>query len=250
MKKVTKWFVWAAAAPALQLAFTLPSPAHSSQIQMISGHCERSAVFRLPCLPPIEYSWPSPDSFAVWADSGGVDRVYDCNPPGSGAEAWLLGVTAIFADSIYFKQECSVDAGNVLTADGRVDAQVRFRVPAGQEFRYVYGGTLEAADFGAVGCSGLASVALSRVDPGGTTKIYSDSVKVVLLAGHYPEVYDLPLSRAGTLTSGDYLFEAHTRAHVVNIGHPSAHLWIRFRQYPKPTAVEPRSWGSLKALYR
>lgn len=250
MRKVTKWLVWAAVAPVLELTFTLPSPAQSSQIQMISGCCERSAVFRLPCLPPIKYSWPSPGSFAVWADSGGADQVYDCYPHGSRAGAWTLGVTAVFADSIYFRQQVYVDAGNVLTADGRVDAQVRFRVPPGQQFRYVYGGTLEAADFGVIGCYGLASVALSRVDPGGTTKIYSDSVKVVLIPGHFPEVYDLPFDRSGTLTSGDYLFEAHTRAQVVDGGHPSAHLWIRFRQYPKPSAIEPRSWGAVKAMYR
>jgi hypothetical protein len=231
---------------------SLPVSGSATQIQMLRGHCERSAVLRLPCLPPIEYRFPSPDSFAVWADSGGMRSVYDCYPPGSSASAWTLGVTAVFADSIYFRQEVDLDAGGVLTADCRVDAQVYFRVAEGQQFNYEYWGTLEAGDLtSVVGCYGLASVALSRVDPGGTTLIYSDSVKVVLIAGQWPEVRDDAMGRSGTLTPGDYVLEAHTRAHAIDGGgRPGAHLWIRFRQYPKPTAVEPTSWGAVKAMYK
>jgi hypothetical protein len=249
MTRVTKWLFWAAAAPVFQLTFALPSPAHGSQIQMLHGHCERSVVHRLPCLPPVEFHFPSPDSFAVWADSGGVGNTRGCDPEAS-ARAWTLGVAAVFADSIYFRQEVAVDASNLLTSDARVDAQIYFRVPAGQQFGYVYGGTLEAGDSGVVGCNGLASVALSRVDPGGTTIIHTDSVKVVLIAGQFPRVDWWVLGRSGTLTPGDYLFEAHTRAQAVGGGTPGADLLISFWQYPKPTAVEQASWGALKALYR
>jgi hypothetical protein len=166
MTKVTKWLVWAAAGPVLYCTLALPSPAQSSQIQMLHGHCERSAVHRLPCLPPEEFHSTSPDSFAVWADSSGFYTWPVCDSQATSRD-WALVVASVFADSVYFRQEVGVNASNVVTSDCRVDAQVYFRVAAGQPFGYAYGGTLEADDLGVVGSYGVASVALSRIDPGG-----------------------------------------------------------------------------------
>jgi hypothetical protein len=216
---------------------------------LISGHCERSEVHQLPCLAPMEFHSSSPDSFAVWADSGGTGPSR-CSDPSYYALTWTLGMTSVFTDSIYFRQEVALDAGNVLTADGRVDAQVRFRVPAGQQFRYTFGGSLQAADFGVAGSYGVASVTLSRVDPGEATVLQTDSVKVVLVPGEFPRAVGKGVGFHGTLTEGDYLFEAHTRGEAVNSGTPSAHLWIRFYEYPKPTSVEPTTWSAVKGMFR
>jgi hypothetical protein len=159
-------------------------------------------------------------------------------------------MASVFSDSIYFRQVLWLDAGNVLTAEGRVDAVVHFRVPMGQPFRYTFGGTLEAADFGVNGTYALASITLSRVDPGGATVLQTDSVKVVNRPGEFPQVVSEGIGFHGTLTEGDYLFEAHTKAYTVDGGTPSAHLWIRFFEYPKPTAVTPTSWSAVKGLFR
>jgi hypothetical protein len=248
MVRRTRSLAPAAATSIILLALALPRAAAASQIQMIRGHCDRSFVTRLPCLPPTEAAYSSPDSFAVWGDSS---ETYSegCDPHGYALSGSGV-VVAVFADSIYFRQDVGITAGNVLTADGRVDAKVYFRVPAGEEFKCVYSGELQTGDDGAAGCNGLASVALSRIDPWGATILQADSVTAVLRPGEFPRFEWNDIGFVGTLTTGEYLFEAHTRAQVVNGGTPVARLWIRFHQYPKPTAVAPTNWSAVKSLYR
>jgi hypothetical protein len=152
-------------------------------------------------------------------------------------------------DSIYFHETVGIISGGYpLAAISKSDESVLFRVPVGTEFNYTLGGTLGVWNPGYVGILASASVTLSHVEPGGNTLLATQSVQVGVVP---PTEEARVVEFHGTLAAGDYLYEAHLHAQTAQYGgQPGGELSLGFWRWPRLTAIEPVSWGQVKALYR
>jgi hypothetical protein len=253
MSNAARWETRLAALSLALVACGIPEISPAATIQLIRAQCGYSMRSHLPCADPMEVHQTSPEFFTVWADSAWRDWTDGCfGDSSSTMHPWAMQTTKVRADSIYFHETVSLQGyGYPQPSVSESHGSVLFRVPEGQQFPYTFGGTVYLWDDGFRGTSASASITLSRVDPWGTTVLQTASYLDSLSGGIPPTEMIRALGFHGTLTPGDYLYEAHLQVRTPwKGGEPNAELWLRFYRWPLETAVEPASWGRVKTLYR
>ncbi len=235
------------------LACGVPRGVSAQEIQLLRGQCGIYFFKQAIGLPPVEVQRTSPEFFSVYADSDG-SQIRGNNPNG---DLYVVGGgmmqrTEVFADSIYIHEDAGITSyGAVQSAIYKSDGSVLFRVPAGRQLRYHFGGTLWVVNPGDYGAHALASVTLSSIGPDGATVLATESIQTDPELPHGPEDIERPFGFSGILTPGDYLYEAHLSVDVPQYGgEPFGVIWLRFAVHNVPTAVEPVAWGKVKSLFR
>jgi hypothetical protein len=251
MSSAARWQVRSVAFSLALFACAIPGTCGAQEFQLIRAQCEIYSLKQAVGLPPVEVHRISPEFFSVFADSD-ASTIWGYNPGYYNASTGGMQRTEVFADSIYFHERVDIQAtGTVQSAINKSDGLLLFRVAAGQNLKYYFGGTLWVANPGHMGTVASASVSLSRVEPGGTTVLATKSIQTDPNMPSGPTEVWWTVGFNGLLTPGDYLYEAHLYAEVPPWGgDPWGELWLRFAVHNVPTAVEPLSWGAVKSLFR
>jgi hypothetical protein len=248
MSNAARWHSGVAVLSLAVIACWAPRATEAQALEMIRGQCELYSLKEAIGFPPVEVHRTSPEFFSVFADSD-ASEINGANPLGYSASTDIMQRTEVFADSIYFHERVDIQAyGWIQSAIGKSDGLILFRVPSGQRFEYHIGGTLWVMKLNVAAAVASASVSLSRVEPGRTTVLATESIQT---APDLPNEVRRTPKFSGILTSGDYVYEAHLSAEAPRFGgFPWGEVWLRFKVHNVPTSVEPVNWGAVKLLFR
>ncbi len=230
------------------LAVALGNP-KAQAIQLVNASCETYTRIAVSCVPPVEVDHVSPANFVVWADSSNPE--VHCGYT-SMVNTMAEQITTILTDSVYVHELSYSDrrGPDAQSSLARSDAAITFRVEANRNCTYHITGTLWTENPTANGIDGdaKASFALTRIDSGVPSVIATWAVQ----AGPGPPTQHWRgLVYRGELGPGDYVLEGHASAeNPLGEGTTLGQVWMEVTFKDAPTAVSPRSWSALKALYR